>query len=305
MSSAFAIAETETEANSALVARKQPALSALRVQAFSNKHEDEVLAFLSRRPIHTVFMAGLIRDNGLVSCCNRGLFYGCRDQSNQLSAVALIGQKTLIEARDQDALEALANIVPDNFASHLIRGEEQQIEYILSKYAEAGRVPRLLSREVLLEQMAPAAGIEPETNLRAAASADLESVVLINAALGYEENGVNPLEKDCAGMWGRTRRRVEQGRVWVLVENDRMIFKADVISETPETAFIEGVYVQPEKRRQGYGLRCLAQLARILLGRVHSICLVVNAENHRARAFYGKAGYQFRSSYSTAYFSER
>ena len=81
-----------------------------------------------------------------------------------------------------------------------------------------------------------------------------------------------------------------------------MIFKADIISETPETAFVEGVYVQPEARRQGYALRCMTQLARNLLGRIGSICLVVNEDNKRAQACYQKAGFQIRSSYTTAYF---
>ncbi len=34
---------------------------------------DEVLSFLAARAVHTVFMAGLIRDNGLVSPLNRGI----------------------------------------------------------------------------------------------------------------------------------------------------------------------------------------------------------------------------------------
>lgn len=301
MSSAFAIAETE--ANAAQLSWTKAPLRSLRVQAFSNQHQDEVLAFLSQRPIHTVFMSGLIRDNGLVSSSNRGTFYGCRNRLDQLTGVALIGPKTVIEARDESALEVFADLTPNNLTGHLIRGEQQQIEYVLGKYADAGRLPRQLSREFLLEQVTPALGVQAEPNLRLAFREDLESVVLINAALGLEESGVNPLSVDCPGMWGRTARRVDQGRVWVLVENGRMIFKADIISETPEAAFVEGVYVQPEARRKGYGLRCMTQLARNLLGGVASICLVVNEENERARSFYQKADYRIRSCYNTAYFS--
>lgn len=301
MSSAFAIAETEASTPQ-LFTSKVP-LRPLRVHAFSGGHQDEVLAFLSKRPIHTVFMSGLIRDNGLVSFANRGTFYGCRDQQDRLTGVALIGPKTVIEARTAAALETFATLSPNNLQSHLIRGEQEQIDYVLSKYSEAGRLPRQVSRELLLEQIAPARGVTAEPHLRLAHRDDLESVVLINAALGFGESGVNPLTQDQQGMWVRTSRRVDQGRVWVLVENGRMIFKADIISETPQTAFIEGVYVQPEARRQGYGVRCMTQLARNLLGRVASTCLVVNEENERARAFYGKVGYEDRAWYNTAYFS--
>jgi predicted GNAT family acetyltransferase len=301
MSSAFAIAETE--GNVTELSWAKATLRVLRIQAFSNGHEDEVLAFLSHRPIHTVFMSGLIRDNGLVSFSNRGTFYGCRDRDNRLTGVALIGPKTVIEARDESALEVFANLTPNNLTSHLIRGEQQQIDYILRKYTEAARTPRQISHELMLEQLAPTPGIVAETNLRLAFREDLEPVVSINAALGFEESGVNPLSQDRLGMWVRTARRVDQGRVWVLVEGGRMIFKADIISETPQTAFIEGVYVQPEARRKGYGLRCMTQLARNLLSRVGSVCLVVNEDNEPARSFYQKAGFEIRSAYSTAYFS--
>ena len=287
------------------VSQKQAKATSIKLEALSNRHEDEVLAFLSRRPIHTVFMAGLIRDNGLISYCNRGNFFGCRDEQDQLSGVALIGQKTLIETNDPAAFETFATLVPDINSAHLIRGEQQQIESLLKTYAAAGRIPRLVRRELLLEQVTPARAIAPESKLRIACAADLESVVAINAALAFEENGIDPRERDRDGLRERTARRISQGRVWVLTERGQMIFKADVISETPQTAFVEGVYVLPEQRRKGYGLRCMTQLARKLLSRTGSICLVVNEENTRARVFYIKAGFSFCSQYNTAYFSAK
>jgi predicted GNAT family acetyltransferase len=301
MSCAFAIAETE--GSTPRLSLSKARLRSLSLHAFSDGHQDEVLAFLAQRSIHTVFMSGLIRDNGLVSSANRGTLYGCRDRWDRLTGVALIGPKTVIEARDDAALEVFASLTSGNLTAHLVRGEQQQIEYILRKYAEVGRTPRRVSREFLLEQTAPVPGVAAEPRLRLASRKDLESVVLTNAALGFEESGVNPLLQDRRGMFIRTARRVDQGRVWVLAQDGRMVFKADIISETPETAFIEGVFVQPEVRRQGYGLRCMTQLTRNLLDRVASVCLVVNEQNERARAFYQKAGYQIRSCYNTAYFS--
>lgn len=301
MSSAFAIAETE--GSTPQLSLTNATLRSLRVHAFSDGHQDEVLAFLAQRPIHTVFMSGLIRDNGLVSAANRGTLYGCRDRWDRLTGVALIGPKTVIEARDNAALEVFASLIPENLTAHLVRGEQKQIEYVLGKYAAAGRLPRQVSREFLLEQKATAQGVAGESKLRLAHREDLESVLMINAALAFEESGINPLLQDGQGMLVRTARRIDQGRVWVLVQDGRMIFKADIISETPQTLFIEGVYVQPKARRQGYGLRSMTQLARNLLSRVHSICLVVNEDNERARAFYQKAGFQIRGCYNTAYFS--
>jgi GNAT superfamily N-acetyltransferase len=301
MSSAFAIAENDEQPFA--LAQNRASAGFLKVSALSNKDEDEVLVFLSHRPRHTVFMSGLIRDNGLVTFSNRGTFFGCRDQQDRLQGVALIGQKTLVESRSSSALETLGPLLPRNHAAHLLRGEESQIESLLGYYAAAGRRPRLLRDERLLELDAPLAGVRPEPCLRLANSDDLAVVAAINAGLAVEETGHNPMTNDPRGMLERTERRIARGRVWILMEDGKTIFKADVISDTPQVAFVEGVFVRWQERRKGHGLRCITQLARNLLSQNKTICLVVNEENSRALAFYDKAGFKCTSSYNTAYFS--
>jgi hypothetical protein len=68
------------------------------ISELGRRDEPEVIEFLSVRPLHTVFMAGLVRDNGVVSPGNRGSFYASRNYSGQLEAVALIGHE-----RDRNA----------------------------------------------------------------------------------------------------------------------------------------------------------------------------------------------------------
>src|SRR2546423_708340 len=67
--------------------------------ALGEEEREEVLAFLAERPVHTVCMAGLIRDNGLESEHNRGTFYACRSARGRLEGVALVGHATLLDAR--------------------------------------------------------------------------------------------------------------------------------------------------------------------------------------------------------------
>lgn len=286
-----------------LVSSDAMSLPPLQVEVLRNEQEAEVLAFLSLRPLHTVFLASLILDNGVDCAGNRGSFYGVRNLQGQLSGVALIGQKTVIETQDKAALEAFTRLELTNTSDHLIRGEQSQMEILLASIDRVGRTPRLICSEVLLEQREPEPGVAAEPNLRLAQASEIEPVVSINAAMACEENGTNPLVKDPTGLWNRVARRIDQGRVWVLVEGDRTIFKADIVSETSEVAFVEGVYVCPEERRKGHGLRCMTQLARNLLRRVKSVCLVVNEANQRALALYQRAGYKVVSNYKTAYFT--
>jgi predicted GNAT family acetyltransferase len=267
--------------------------------------EEEVLEFLSERPIHTVFMAGFIRDNGIVSPFNRGTFYACRDGRGHLEGVALIGHATLVEARSDEAMEAFARLAQEVGPAHMIMGEEAKIEAFWRHYSEAGRAPGLICREFLLEQRWPVEGFESVDGLRLAKLDDLGHVVSAHAALAYEEIGVNPLESDPIGFRLRTARRIAQGRVWVLIENNKLIFKADIVSDTPDVIYLEGVFVNPEERCKGYGSRCMMTLGRVLLSRAVSISLLVNEHNEAGLALYRKAGFQLRSYYNSIFLQEQ
>lgn len=274
------------------------------VQPLGQADEAEVLEFLSIRPIHTVFMASLIRDNGMVSSLHRGSFFGCRNNDGRLEGVALIGHATIIETESEECIKTFARLAKNCSPAHLIRGEQQKVESFWSYYAEGERAPRLLCRELLLEQTSASVSLTAVPGLRLANLADLSHVINVNASMAFAESGVNPLTRDPAGFRERSARRIKQRRNWVWIENDRLIFKADTIAQTPEVSYLEGVYVDPEHRGKGYGLRCISQLTRLLLERTGSICLTVNAKFSDIQTFYSKAGYKFRSHYDTIYLQE-
>jgi predicted GNAT family acetyltransferase len=267
----------------------------------AGEHRQEVLDFLAERPLHTVVMAGFVRDNGLVSPLNRGTFYACRGEEGRLEGVALIGHATLVEARTEEALAAFARLARESESGHVILGESEKVGRFWDYYAAGEDSPRLLCREVLLEQRWPVAVREEVKGLRLATADDLELVVPVQAEMAYEESGVNPIERDPEGFRRRCARRIEMGRVWVWVEDGRLIFKADIISETPEVIYLEGIWVNPAERGKGYGLRCVSQLGRELLSRAGSLSMLVNERNSKALSLYRRAGYKLRGCYDTIY----
>jgi predicted GNAT family acetyltransferase len=261
----------------------------------------EALAFLAARPLHTVNIAGLIRDNGVVSPLNRGTFHACRDEAGRLEGVALVGHAILFESRTERATAAFARLAQRHAGAHLILGEEEPVELFWSHYAEGGQAPRRLCRELLLEQRWPVEARESVPELRTAEHADLEEVVRVQAGLVLNESGVDPLASDPEGFRARCLMRIQRGRTWVVAEGRRLLFKAEVYAETPQVTYLEGVYVAPERRGGGYGLRCLSQLTRNLLRCSDSVCLLVDEQNAAARAFYRKAGYRQRAAYDTIF----
>jgi len=276
-------------------------MEACAISELRRADQPQVMEFLSARPLHTAFMAGLIRDNGLLSPQNRGSFYGSRNLMGRLEGVALIGHATMFEAHTEDSLVALARVARNCQNAHLIRGEEKSVKTFWKYYADTGREPRQVCGEQLFELKEAPARSANVPGLRPAIADELEKVLAVNSSMAFEECGTSPLQRDPSGFRNRTTRRIEKERVWVWFEDNRLVFKADLISETPEVTYLEGVYVHPEERGKGHGMRCLTTLCSQLLAKTQTLSLAVNDQNKRAIKFYTKVGFQFHSQYETIY----
>jgi uncharacterized protein len=275
----------------------------LSVAPLTYENEREILAFLSAADsVQAIFMTSLVRDNGLESPFNRGTFYGARRaRDEEIAGVALIGHATLIETSDEAALEAFARIAGVSSNTHVHLGEEERIKLFWRHYGRGGQRARLSCRELLFELRAPVETMEAVDGLRLATLDDLAFVMPVQACMAFEESGVNPVECDAVGFRLRCARRIEQGRVFVWVENNRLLFKADILADTTRAAYLEGIYTSPSVRNHEYGLRCLSQVARTLLSRTGSIKLLVNEQNRKAQEFYRRAGFRFGGYYDTIF----
>jgi uncharacterized protein len=283
-------------------ARPEPLDAQPLVQRLNESHsESEVLNFLSGRPAQAVIMSGLIRDNGFESPFNRGSFHACRDAAGRLEGVALVGHAVYVAAETPRALKAFARVAQGEHSGHMILGEQELVARFWSHYAPAGQTPRLFCRELLFEQRWPVPARDAVEGLRPATLEDLMLVMPVHAAMAYDESGVNPIDVDLHGFRMRCARRIEDGRVWVLVEDGNLLFKTDIASDTPECVYLEGVYVEPASRQQGLGLRCLSQLACKLLERTKIVSALVNEQNLAAQALFQRAGYKLRGFYDTVF----
>ncbi len=273
----------------------------LSVNELVETDKNEVIGFLSERPIHTVIMAGLIRDNGLVSELNRGTFYGCRNSEGRLEGVALIGHATLIETRSRGAVKELALVAQIHSRLHMFMAEQDKAELFWNNYADDGQPMRRACRELLFELKSALDQRTPVDGMRLATLDDLNLIAPVHARMAEEESGVNPLEADREGFLARCSRRISQNRVWVVVKDDELVFKADVQAESDDLVYLEGIYVNPAQRGTGLGRRCLTSLCVDLLSRTRSICLLVNEENEAAQAFYRMCGFKWVGNYDTIF----
>lgn len=269
----------------------------LPIEVLEDEHEVEVLDFLSAHPLRTFVMSGWIKDNGLVSPLNRGAFYGCRNGGGELEGVALIGHITLFEANSEPVLAAFASLTQSCHSAQTVLGAQDAVNQFLTYYTCGGLPPRLSYRALLFEQRAGEQCHYGVTGLHRATLEEVELVVTVHAQMVLEEIGADPLKTDPIGFRDRCVRRIQQGRTWVCVEDKQLAFKADIISDLPDIKYVEGIYVSPGKRGQGYGSRCLRELTNILLTRTRSVCLLAKEESVVAQGCYRKAGYEPRDYY--------
>lgn len=259
--------------------------------------EGEALSFLSHEPIKNIIPIGYIRDNGMESPRNRGSFYGCFERGRMVG-LSLIGHTVVLDGNRSGDCRQKAAAFADAARHHSsevrqVLGEEQQVkEFHLS-----------LSRSLLSP---PAAKTERQVllSLKSCRSADdkggavaladlgvLEEVVVAHASAYEELCGVNPLERDARGFRDRVRARVERGRVWAARDEKGITFKSDVVSETEDAVYLEGVWARPDQRGCGFGTASLRRLCRLLLARSRAVCLFTEAGDPVRLAFFRRVGF--------------
>lgn len=262
----------------------------------------EILEFLNFRPVHTIIMTSLIEDNGIEGKDNRGVFYGYRSQTGTLEGVALIGHTTLVESRSDDSLTAFAMIARESKTLiHLIMSESKTVESFWRSYAGEFRKPRLVCTELLFELNFPFPVQEGRWKIRPAKVDEVEQIAEAHAEVAFMESGACPMEKDREGFFKRCLKRIEKERTFVVFENGKLIFKADIAAETSDVIYLEGIYVSPEYRGQNIGTNCLSGLSLQLLNRAQNICLLSNAEFKAAHRSFSKAGYKNTDSFRTIF----
>ena len=240
--------------------------------------QDQVLAFCAREPVERVFLEDVAR-RGL------GRFYGVGDAAGTLTALCHAGANLVPSGPGSGAF---ASTVAGT-RSRMIIGEAGAVTDLWDA-ARAGLPPVREDRPhqpVYAISEPPPAG---ETGLRAATHADLDRLVPACAAAHELELHLDPLARDPDAFRWRTEAQIDEGRSWLWLEDDVILFKAEASAWTPSAVQIQQVWVDPEVRGRGYGARGMRDLVRLLLETTPTVTLFVRAENAPAIATYEAIG---------------
>jgi ribosomal protein S18 acetylase RimI-like enzyme len=238
---------------------------------------EQILDFCAESPIERVFLEDVAR-RGL------GRFVGV-EGDDHLRALCHVGANVV------PAGEGCADLAqPVRRANaRMIIGAERPVAELWAKLEPVMPEPRedRPGQPVFVIDEPP----EPAgTGLRPATVADVDRLLPACAAAHQEELGVDPLDRDSDGFRWRTRAQIEEGRSWVWIEDDVILFKAEASAWTPSAVQLQQVWVDPEVRNRGYAKRALRDLCRLLLDRVPAVCLFVRPENAAAIRVYEAIG---------------
>jgi ribosomal protein S18 acetylase RimI-like enzyme len=238
---------------------------------------DQILAFCAADPVERVFLEDVAR---------RGLGrFTAVERAGRLTALCHVGAN-VVPSGEGCAVFAEAAV---RGRARMIIGEEAAVDDLWGEAAPRLPPPRddRPGQPVYVLDEPPEPG---GTGLRRATQDDLDLLVPACAAAHREEIGIDPLERDPDGFRWRTRSQIEQGRSWLWRDGDTILFKAEASAWTPAAVQLQQVWVDPVARRQGNALRALADLCRLLLERVPTVCLFVRPENVPAIRLYDSVG---------------
>jgi RimJ/RimL family protein N-acetyltransferase len=241
---------------------------------------EQVLEFCAREPVERVFLEDVAR-RGL------GRFYGVEDASGSLTALCHAGANLVPSGPGSGAFASTVT----GARSRMIIGEAAAV----SELWDAGRAELPPAREDRPHQPVYAITEPPpsgETGLRAATHGDLDRLVPACAAAHELELHLDPLARDPEAFRWRTEAQIDEGRSWIWLEDDVILFKAEASAWTPSAVQIQQVWVDPEARGRGHGARGMRDLVRLLLETTPTVTLFVRAENARAIATYEAIGMQ-------------
>jgi ribosomal protein S18 acetylase RimI-like enzyme len=238
----------------------------------------QVLEFCARDPIERVFLEDVARRD-------LGRFVATEGAHAALAGLCHVGANIVPSGEDCDLFAGATTVGQ----SRMIIGETGAVTALWEAARDALPVPRedRPGQPVYVMDTPPAPGA---TGLRPATPHDLERLLPACAAAHELELGIDPVARDPEGFRWRTSGQIDEGRSWVWLEDDVILFKAEASAWTPSAVQLQQVWVDPAVRGRGYGLRGLADLCRRLLESTPAVTLFVRRENTAAIALYDAVG---------------
>ena len=261
------------------------------VRELTAQDVESVMRLLQENHLRAVHLRGLIEDYGI---CNptalRGRLFGYYED-NELKNLALLGHHILIYKENEGIKQFAEKAAEIKAQGYLVLGPQGQVEEFWSHLSEHGRETRMQSPQ--LWYVCRKSQLKAEAlQLQRATAEQLDEITETHAMLVMEQNGgIDPRDKDPEGFRNRALDRIERRRTWVKVEDGKIIFKAELVCESAEAVYLEGIWTHPEYRNQGIGTTCTLELVHRFMVQKKAIGILIEPHEVTAMHIYERLGF--------------
>lgn len=274
-----------------------PLYGSWRLRELSARDRDAALAFLSRRPLHNVFLMSRILDEGVEGPAP--ILEVVRDGRTLVLAalganVVLASDQAMVDRELNAALRVLAARVVERYLPvRAIISEAHLVEPFWDELRLSVSAPTVVRLNQPIMALCPGRGEAPPPlqSVRRASLEDLDELVHASAAMHREEVGIDPLARDAWGYRQRVRELIVRRRSFLVRDGTGIAFKCELSAETDAAVQIMGVWTRPDVRRQGLGRTGMSEVCGTLFRENRCATLFVNDFNTPALELYHSLGF--------------
>lgn len=272
------------------------------VEALGEEDRDAVLAFCAASPAATVFVAARLLDGSLRG--RTGSLLGRRDESGRIDSLVWASANIVPLGLDPTSAGAYADRLRRwRHRCASILGPSDQVALLWSRLADDWGSPRAIRRhQPLLTTTTPpsALGVPVSRDVRPARRSEVDLVLPAAEHMFTAEIGYPPYVGSARAYRHSLLALVEEGRTYVVVEDGKVVFKADVGSVALDCAQVQGVWLSPELRGRGRAVPYMAAVVeQVMNDHAREVSLYVNDFNAPALATYFRCGFTEVGSYTT------
>ena len=264
-----------------------------------------MLRLLGQRPIENVFVGSRIRAAG-VAAASLGCPIWGYEVDGELRSLCHAGANLVPVNADDDAVAAWVEFAGPERTCFSIIGPSEVALDLWQRLSHRWGSSWSKVREVRPRQPVMAIFdqplVTPDPGVRRMGLEHWDSYYEAAVKMYTEEVGVSPVQGNPAGYRFYVRQLISSGRAFGLIQNGRVVFKADIGSVAGSVCQVQGVWLDPALRGRGLAAPAMAKVVQLARSIAPTVSLYVNDYNKPARATYARVGFTDVGEFATVHY---